>query len=129
MTVLLPMTKLPARPRLTPVPARVMAAPPAEIVVSSTLKPEGFAVKVWPATVKIEGLGRTMVLVPMIKCPEGPRLTGVPEIVSSGPPAERMVEAMENAEGLAVMVSPAMVKIADGGVAMALFGPTSPLIL
>lgn len=41
-------------------------------------------------------------LVPMTSLPEGPKLTNVPEIVTPGPPAERVVPATENADGFGV---------------------------
>ena len=58
---------------------------------------------------KTEDWGRApaakgMVLVPMTKDPDGPSETGVPDIVTPGPPAERVVPATTKAVGLAVKV-------------------------
>lgn len=49
-------------------------------------------------------MGRVMVRVPMMRVPEGLRLTMVPEMVMSGPPAERVVWSMEKEEGEGVNV-------------------------
>ena len=47
---------------------------------------------------------RGTVLVPMSKDPDGPNETGVPDIVTPGPPAERVVPATTRAVGFAVKV-------------------------
>ena len=56
-------------------------------------------------------MGRAMVRVPMTRVPEGSRLTRVPEMVMPGPPAERVVPAIEMADGLTVKVWSPIVKI------------------
>ena len=43
-------------------------------------------------------------LEPMIKVPDGLRLTMVPSIVAAGPSAEIVVPAMENVEGFGVNI-------------------------
>ncbi len=49
-------------------------------------------------------LDSTVVLVPMTKLPEGPKLTSVPESVAPGPPADIVVPAIEKAVGFGVKV-------------------------
>ncbi len=51
-------------------------------------------------------------VLPPIKTPEGPRLTGVPEITAGGPPGVTIVPAMMKPVGLAVKVSLATVNTA-----------------
>ena len=51
----------------------------------------------------------------MVKILELPRLTMVPEIVSAGSPADSIVPAMEKADGLGVIVWPAMMRGEAGG--------------
>ena len=53
ITVLLPITKLPEGPRLVGVPDNVIRVPPGDIVVPSIGNPEGSALNVCPATVKV----------------------------------------------------------------------------
>lgn len=103
--ILVPITKLPDFSKLTGVPEIVTPGPPAEIFVPATKKAVGLAVKVWPPTVKTDGeasLDSILVLVPMTKFPEGPKLTNVPEIVTPGPPADSVVPAIANAAVLGV---------------------------
>lgn len=50
-----------------------------------------------------------VVLEPMTRLPDGPRLTIVPSMVAAGPSAEIVVPAMENAEGFGVNIWPATV--------------------
>lgn len=69
---------------------------------------------------------RAIVLVPMTR-PEGPSDTGVPEMVIPGPPSEMGVPAIEKPVGLAVKVTPAIVKIDWVGVrAIVLLPMTRP---
>lgn len=110
--VLVPMTR-PEGPSEIVVPEMVMAAPFAERVVPAMEKAVELAVNVVPATLKIDwkdGAARGRVLLPIIRA-EGPSETGVPEIVTAGPPWEMVVPAMEKAVGLAVNVLWATVKI------------------
>lgn len=69
---MVPTTRVPEGWRLMMVPARVIAAPPAEMVVPSMEKAEGLGVKVWPATVN-GGMGNGVrsetVELPMISAP------------------------------------------------------------
>lgn len=55
------------------------------------------------------GVRSGMVLEPRSSVPDGWRVMIVPSSVTAGPPAERVVPAMENAEGLGVNVWSAMV--------------------
>ena len=109
---LAPMIKLPEGPKLTGVPAIVTPWPPADNVVPAIENAIGLGVKAWPPTVKTGGeapLGRIVVLVPMTRLPEGPKLTDVPDIVTPGPSADRVVPAIENAIGCGVKTrSPAV---------------------
>ena len=50
-----------------------------------------------------------MVLLPTSKRPDACKATGIPEIVTPGPPAEMVVPSMENAVGFAVKTCPATV--------------------
>ena len=50
-----------------------------------------------------------MVLFPMSKIPSASKRTGVPEIVTPGPPAEMVVPSIEKAVGFAVKTCPATV--------------------
>lgn len=91
----------------------VMARPFAERVVPPMEKAVGLAVNVVPATVKTDwkdGDASGTVLLPMIRA-VGPSESGVPAIVTAGPPLEREVPAMENPVGLAVNVVPPILKI------------------
>ena len=109
---LVPIIKLPEGPKLTGVPEIVTPRPPADTVVPAIENAIGLGVKTWPPTVKIGGeapLGRIVVLVPMTRLPEGLKLTDVPNIVAPGPPAERVVPAIENAIRCGVKIwSPAV---------------------
>ena len=51
---------------------------------------------------------------PMTNIPPGSKLTGVPDIVTPGPPADIVVPSMENALGLAVKTCPSTVSISAG---------------
>lgn len=53
------------------------------------------------------------VLEPMTNTPDGPRLIGVPEIVTPFPPGNIVVPAIEKAVGLAVKVWPPTAKMLD----------------
>lgn len=53
-------------------------------------------------------------VLPPTKTPEGPRLTGVPEITAGGPPGDTVVPAMTKPVGLAVKIAPATVN--TGGI-------------
>ena len=64
-----------------------------------------------PAPVSV---GKSMLLVPMTNIPPGSKLTGVPEIVTPGPPADIVVPSMENAVGFAVKTCPSTVSISAG---------------
>lgn len=97
------MTKLPDGPKLTGVPAIVTPGPPSEIVVCAIGNAVGFGVKTWFPTVKAVG-DSSVILVPIIRLPDCPKLTVVPEIVIPGPPAEIVVPATEKAVGFAVNI-------------------------
>ena len=105
-TVLFPTTRLPPSAKLTGVPPMVISLPPADMIVPSTEKPAGAAVKVSPPTVKTDCVvcESVVVLLPIISLPDGPRLIEVPSIVNPAPPAESVVPSIEKAEGLAVNV-------------------------
>lgn len=64
--------------------------PPGEIDVPSMAKPAGFAVNTWPPTVKTSSSWYVFVLMAR---PEGLSDTGVPDIVTPGPPVEMLVPA------------------------------------
>ena len=106
--MLLPISRIPEDPRLTTVPSIVTPGPPADMVVPSSGKAVGLGVKTWFPTVYTFGVGeaasrpREMVLLPIFRRPEGPKLTIVPSTVAPGPPAEIVVPSMENAVGLGV---------------------------
>ena len=51
---------------------------------------------------------------PMTNIPPGSKLTGVPEIVTPGPPADIVVPSMENAVGFAVKTCPSTVRMSAG---------------
>ena len=107
--ILVPMTMFPEGPKLTGVPEMVRPGPPAVSAVPARDMTVGFKVRGWPATVYIDGgaeagyVCRGMVLPPTTKFPEGPKLTGVPEIVTPGPFGTRVVPAREMAVGFAVI--------------------------
>ena len=104
----LQLLRIPEDPKLTIVPSMVTPGPPAEIVMPSTGKAVGLGLKTWFPTVYAVGVGkaasrpREMVLLPILKRPEGPKLTIVPSTVAPGPPADIVVPSMENAVGLGV---------------------------
>ena len=62
-TVLVPTTKSPLLPRLTGVPSRVIPGPPALTVVPLIENPNGFAVKLWPATTNAVVTGTSFVVI------------------------------------------------------------------
>ena len=102
---LVPIIKLPEGPKLIGVPEIVTPRPPTDTVVPAIENAIGFGVITWPPIVKTGAeapLGRIVVLVPMTRLPEGPKLTDVPNVVTPGPPAERVVPAIENAIGCGV---------------------------
>ena len=91
----------------------VVPGPPADKVVPAIENLVGFAVKVWPPTVKTwlfvvmmagAGVGRGIVLVPMRSEPEGSNEMDVLSTVMPGPPADNVVPAIENLVGFAVKV-------------------------
>ena len=106
--MLLPISRVPEDPKLTIVPSMVTPGPPAEMVVPSIEKAVGLGVKTWFPMVYTVGVGeaasrpREMVLLPIFRRPEGPKLTVVPSTITPGPPAEIVVPSMENAVGLGV---------------------------
>ena len=55
-----------------------------------------------------------MLLVPITNTPPDSKLTGVPEIVTPGPPADIVVLSIENAVGFAVKTWPSTVRISAG---------------
>ena len=115
---LVPMSKIPPVSRRIGVPDIVMPGPPAERVVPSIGNVVGLAVKIWPPTVNTGfgfAEGSVMLLLPMSKIPLVSSRTGVPEIVTPGPPAERVVPSIENAVGLAVKTWPPTVNTAAPG--------------
>ena len=119
LLVLFPTTKLPDGPKLTGVPEIVTPGPPAEMVVPPIEKAVGFGVKTCPPTVK--GVAdapedNTVVLLPITRDPDGPKLTGVPEIVTPGPPADNVVPAIEKAVGFGVKTCPPAVSILGAAV-------------
>lgn len=87
-----PIWRSPDGPREMGVPERVSAGPPGETVVPARGKPVGFAVKVWPATVKTLGAGvaggRIILELPMNRAPDGFREIGIPEMTTAAPPGE-----------------------------------------
>ena len=102
---LVPIIRLPEGPKLTGVPEIVTPRPPADTVVPAIENAIGLGVKTWPPTVRTGSeapLGRIVVLVPMTRLSEGPKVTEVPNIVTPGPSAERVVPAIENAIGCGV---------------------------
>ena len=104
--VLVPMTR-PEGPSKTGVPEMVMPGPPFTIVVPAMEMAVGLAVKVWPPTVKTgepDDEGKVNVSVPITRLPEEPRETGVPDMVTGGPPGFIVVPARTNPVGLAVKV-------------------------
>lgn len=112
-TVLVP-TIRPEAPRLTGVPDIVTAGPPGDTVTLATANPVGFAVNTWPATVKTGGIRLavpicTANVLPPITRLEDARLTGVPDIVTAGPPSDTDVPAKLKPVGLAVKAWPAAV--------------------
>ena len=113
------MARIPSEASEIGVPEIVTPLPPAVIIWPSIEKAEAAAaaVKVWPATVKTEGVGklRLTVELPMIATPEGAREMGVPAIVMAGPPGIRVDPATIKAVGLAVMAWPPTVKTSAEG--------------
>lgn len=77
-------------------------APGATVAPSST-KPVGSAVNISPSTEKTDRVGRDMVLDPMTRVPEKPRLTIISETVIAWP-GEIKVLAIAKPVGLAVNV-------------------------
>ena len=106
--MLLPILRIPEDPKLTIVPSMVTPGPPAKMVVPSMENAVGLGVKTWFPTVYAVEVGeaastpREILLLPISKKPEGPKLTTVPSTVAPGPPAEIVVPKMENAVGLGV---------------------------
>ncbi len=94
VTVLVPMMRS-EDPRETGVPEIVTPDPPGVSVVPAIEKPVGFAVKLCPATVKMDGEGEVGGNVIVVD-------TGVPETVTPGPPGVSVVPAIENPVGIAV---------------------------
>ncbi len=87
----------------------VIPDPPAESVVPAIEKPVGLGVKTSLPIVTAFGgvacVGNASVLLPITSpAPEGCKLTNVPATVTPGPPAEMVVPAIENAEGLGVKI-------------------------
>jgi len=112
--VLLPMMRLPDGASDMTVPDRVMAVPPCvSVVPEETMKPVGFAVKVWPATVYIAELGGDVgngIVLPSITRIQEPKETGVPEIVIAEPPGIRVVPAIAiSPDGPMLTICPAIV--------------------
>ena len=74
--VVLPIANTPDLSSLIAVPSIVAAGPPGDMTVPAIEKPEGFGVKVWPATVYTllrkmsDGLGREIVLLPIARTPD-----------------------------------------------------------
>ena len=74
--VVLPIANTPDLSRLIAVPPIVAAGSPGDMTVSAIENPEGFGVKVCPATVYTllgamsEGLGSEMVLLPIARTPD-----------------------------------------------------------
>lgn len=110
---------LPPSSRLTTAPEIVMPDAPALSVTPSTTTKEGCdCVSIWkPSMIVISdedekvawGVRSGIVLEPRSSVPDGWRVMIVPSSVTAGPPAEIVVPAMENAEGLGVNVWSAMV--------------------
>lgn len=99
---------------LTGVPDIITAEPPSDTAVPAKLKPVELAVKAWPAAVNTEGIwfdedARRGMVLPPTKTPEGPRLTGVPEMTAGGPPGDTVIPAMTKPVGWAVKIAPATV--------------------
>ena len=102
------------------VPIIVIPGPPADTVVPTIANPVGFTVKDWPPILKIDdcvGLAKAAVVPPRTNFPDGPRLTGVPDNNTAGPPADKVVRAMANAVGFGVKAWPPTVKMDDGDLA------------
>lgn len=80
-------------------------------VVPSIGKVDGLAVNVWPATVNMfVGDARAMLEVPMARIPDVASETGVPEMMTSDPPAVMVMPLIETADGAAVKVCPPVEK-------------------
>ena len=117
--VLLPIFNIPEGPKLTIVESTIAPGPPAEIVVPSMENAVGLGVKTWPPMVYAVGeaslTGRDIMLPPMFKMPDGPRLIDVPSTVTPGPPAEMVVPSIEKAVGLGVNTSlPTVSAVGEG---------------
>lgn len=109
-----PMSKVaPPASRLTTVPetTATLDAATFSVTPSTTTKEEC----AWTSKPLIFTSGETgdvesgVVLEPMTRLPDGPRLMIVPSMVAAGPSAKIVVPAMENAEGFGVNIWPATV--------------------
>ena len=104
--VLLPVFRVPEVPNLTTVPSMATPGPPADMVVPSIEKDFGLGLKTsFPTvnTVGEAGLAESnIVLLPMSKAPEIPKLTTVSSIVTPASLAEIGVPSIENAVGFRV---------------------------
>ncbi|KAK3170359.1 hypothetical protein OEA41_009746 [Lepraria neglecta] len=104
--MLLPMSRVSEVSNLTILPSMVTPGPPANMVVPSIEKDFGLGLKTSFPTVKTVGEAglaeSNIVLLPMSKIPDIPKLTTVPSIVTPGPPAEMGVPSIENAVGFGV---------------------------
>lgn len=77
----------------------MIPGPPGKVDVPSMAKPAGFAVNTWPPTVNTS---RSWYLFVLMTRSEGLSDTGVPDVMTPGPPAEMLVPAIEKSVGLAV---------------------------
>ena len=103
-------TRRPDRPREIIVSEIVTAEPSCKSVVLPIAKPAGFAVIVWPATAKVDGVAaldsaldgiRSAMEVPICES-EGPKDITVPESVIAGPPGRIVVPLIPKPEEFAV---------------------------
>ena len=96
--VLPSMTRLPDDPRLTATPEKVTRGPPAVTGVPAMSNEVGLAVTVLPAIVKTERPVEEPRL-PTTKLPDGPKLTGVPSMLTPAPPGVITAPIIETADG------------------------------
>ena len=115
VSVLPPVSPSPDVPKMIGIPGFVVPAPPAEKVVPVTAEVVGFGVISAVSTacvvsqecpVVLATLAMLTILVPIFRIPDVSRRTGVPAIVTPGPPAEIVVPAIGNAIQLGVKTWP-----------------------
>ena len=116
--VLVPMTREPEGLSEMSVLLIIIPGPPADKVAPATENLVGFAVKVWPPTVKVDDCEAPEIVVvvpPTTNSPNGPRLTVVPATSTAGPPALTVVPDPTRSAPFAVSVWPPTVTTAASG--------------